>query len=82
MGINTMTAEDPMTAVAIGTGKYVEFLSGYDEDDIEQELSRGLLNAGTSFDDLTVMFYFTEQEYYGKGTVYCKLGYDQRAEKS
>ena len=27
-GINTMTAEDPMTAVAIGTGKYVEFLSG------------------------------------------------------
>ena len=28
-GINTMTAEDPMTAVAVGTGKYVEFLSGY-----------------------------------------------------
>ena len=28
-GINTMTAEDPMTAVAIGTGKYVEFLGGY-----------------------------------------------------
>ena len=27
-GINTMTAEDPMTCVAIGTGKYVEFLSG------------------------------------------------------
>ncbi len=27
-GINTMTAEDPMTAVAIGTGKFVEFLSG------------------------------------------------------
>ena len=27
-GINTMTAEDPMTAVAIGTCKYVEFLSG------------------------------------------------------
>ena len=27
-GINTMTAEDPMTAVAIGTGRYVEFLSG------------------------------------------------------
>ncbi|MCR5586521.1 MAG: rod shape-determining protein [Lachnospiraceae bacterium] len=26
-GINTMTAEDPMTAVAIGTGMYVEFLS-------------------------------------------------------
>ena len=26
--INTMTAEDPLTAVAIGTGKYVEFLSG------------------------------------------------------
>ncbi|MBU5459605.1 rod shape-determining protein [Anaerostipes sp. MSJ-23] len=29
-GINTMTAEDPLTAVAIGTGKYVEFLA---EDD-------------------------------------------------
>ena len=28
-GINTMTAEEPMTAVAIGTGKYVEFLAGY-----------------------------------------------------
>ena len=31
-GINTMTAEDPMTAVAIGTGKYVEFLAGYKEE--------------------------------------------------
>ncbi len=31
-GINTMTAEDPMTAVAIGTGRYVEFLSGYRDD--------------------------------------------------
>lgn len=27
-GITTMTAEDPMTAVSIGTGRYVEFLSG------------------------------------------------------
>ena len=27
-GITPMTAEDPMTAVAIGTGRYVEFLSG------------------------------------------------------
>ena len=27
-GLTTMTAEEPMTAVAIGTGKYVEFLSG------------------------------------------------------
>ncbi len=27
-GITTMTAEEPMTAVAVGTGKYVEFLSG------------------------------------------------------
>ena len=27
-GINTMTAEEPMTAVAIGTGKFIEFLSG------------------------------------------------------
>ena len=32
-GINTMTAEDPMTAVAIGTGKYVEFLSGNHKDE-------------------------------------------------
>ncbi len=31
-GINTMTAEDPMTCVAIGTGKYVEFLAGYKAD--------------------------------------------------
>ena len=31
-GINTMTAEDPMTAVAIGTGKFVEFLSGKRDD--------------------------------------------------
>ena len=31
-GITTMTAEDPMTAVAIGTGKYVEYLAGYRED--------------------------------------------------
>ncbi|MFI3201700.1 MAG: rod shape-determining protein [Eubacteriales bacterium] len=28
-GINTITAEDAMTCVAIGTGKYVEFLAGY-----------------------------------------------------
>lgn len=27
-GITTMTAEEPMTAVAIGTGRYVELLSG------------------------------------------------------
>ena len=27
-GINTITADDPMTCVAIGTGKYVEFLGG------------------------------------------------------
>lgn len=31
-GINTVTAEEPMTAVAIGTGKYVEFLSGRKEE--------------------------------------------------
>ena len=30
-GINTVPAEDPMTAVAIGTGRYVEFLAGYRE---------------------------------------------------
>ena len=27
-GINTVTAEDPMTAVAIGTGKFVELTAG------------------------------------------------------
>ena len=32
-GITTMTAEDPMTAVAVGTGKFVEFLAGVREDD-------------------------------------------------
>lgn len=26
-GINTMTAEDPLTAVAVGTGKFVEFIA-------------------------------------------------------
>lgn len=31
-GITTMTAEDPLTAVAIGTGKFVEFLSGKREE--------------------------------------------------
>lgn len=30
-GITTMTADDPMSAVAIGTGKFVEFLSGSKE---------------------------------------------------
>ena len=28
-----MTAEEPMTAVAVGTGKFVEFLSGKRDDD-------------------------------------------------
>ncbi len=32
-GITTMTAEEPMTAVAVGTGKYVEFLSGTSGED-------------------------------------------------
>ncbi|MBO7356999.1 MAG: rod shape-determining protein [Lachnospiraceae bacterium] len=32
MGIAAMTAEDSMTAVAIGTGKYVEFLAEYKSD--------------------------------------------------
>ena len=27
-GITTMTAEDPMKVVAIGTGQFVEFMSG------------------------------------------------------
>ena len=30
-GINTITAEDPMTCVAVGTGKFIEFLAGYRE---------------------------------------------------
>ena len=30
-GINTMTAEDPLTAVAIGTGKYIEYLADDDK---------------------------------------------------
>ncbi|MCQ2522648.1 MAG: rod shape-determining protein [Lachnospiraceae bacterium] len=30
--INTMTADEPMTCVAIGTGRYIEFLAGYNED--------------------------------------------------
>ena len=32
-GINTMTAEHPMTCVAIGTGKYVEFLAGHRDEE-------------------------------------------------
>lgn len=32
-GINTMTAEDPMKCVAIGTGKFVEFLSGHHDEE-------------------------------------------------
>ena len=32
-GINTMTAAHPMTCVAIGTGKYVEFLAGKRDED-------------------------------------------------
>ncbi|MDR1700341.1 MAG: rod shape-determining protein [Lachnoclostridium sp.] len=31
-GITTMTAEEPMVAVAVGTGKYVEFLAGNRDD--------------------------------------------------
>ena len=30
-GINTMTAEDPLQVVAVGTGQYVEFMSGRKE---------------------------------------------------
>lgn len=30
-GINTMTAEDPLTAVAIGTGKYIEYIADDDK---------------------------------------------------
>ena len=30
--INTMTADEPMTCVAIGTGSYIEFIAGYQED--------------------------------------------------
>ncbi len=31
--INTMTADEPMTCVAIGTGRYIEFLAGYNEEE-------------------------------------------------
>ena len=31
-GINTMIAEDPLTAVAIGTGKFIEFAQGDRQD--------------------------------------------------
>ncbi len=31
-GINTVLAEDPLTAVAIGTGRFIDYLSGADED--------------------------------------------------
>ncbi len=34
-GINTITAEDPMTAVAIGTGRYLEFIDDEAKDRIE-----------------------------------------------
>ncbi len=27
-GISAVTAEDPLTAVAVGTGRYVEYISG------------------------------------------------------
>ena len=30
-GINTITADEPMTCVAIGTGKYIEFLDAMGE---------------------------------------------------
>ncbi|MBR1472231.1 MAG: rod shape-determining protein [Lachnospiraceae bacterium] len=30
--INTMTADEPMTCVAIGTGRYIEFLAKYNKD--------------------------------------------------
>ena len=30
--INTMTADDPMTCVAIGTGKYIELLADYKDE--------------------------------------------------
>lgn len=32
-GINTMTAENPMYCVAIGTGKYVDFMAGERDDE-------------------------------------------------
>ena len=31
-GINTMIAEEPLIAVAIGTGRFVEFMNGDRED--------------------------------------------------
>ena len=31
-GINTMLAEDPLTAVAIGTGKFIDYANGEDDE--------------------------------------------------
>ena len=41
-GINTMTAEDPMKVVAIGTGQFVEFMSGRKEFLRERILKKNL----------------------------------------
>ena len=41
-GITTMTAEDPMTAVAIGTGMYVEFLAGNTGDRVYRIFQKNL----------------------------------------
>ena len=41
-GINTMTAEQPMTCVAIGTGKFVEFLAGKEIEEESEKSDRTL----------------------------------------
>ena len=34
-GINTVIADDPMTAVAIGTGKFIEFQNDHGKKDFD-----------------------------------------------
>ena len=48
-GINTMTAEDPLTAVAIGTGKYIEYLADDDKKSKEQIIIRDSKRPGWQF---------------------------------
>ena len=48
-GINTMTAEDPLTAVAIGTGKYIEYLADDDKKLKEQIIIRDSKRPGWQF---------------------------------
>ena len=55
-GIHTMTAEDPMQVVAIGTGQFVEFMSENKKFHVIEVTTKGLLREkSTSF--AAVLFY-------------------------